>query len=179
MGNCNRNSCSISVTGNVGGSVNSVVNPVTVTGYVVVTGTADANVEKWNTVDVVSGAIPAFAAGSAGGIATVDANNFIAGIAGTKNQLDDLNDIAAGAQMDLVNAPNATAVTAFTDDVFAEAVEGTVTFRQWLRRMGAVLFGKASGGGVAGSKKFRNTLDSKDRVDATTDANGNRTGSNI
>jgi hypothetical protein len=166
---------SSSVTGNVGGSVNSVTNPVTVTGYVVVSGTVDANVEKWNTFDVVTNAVPAFAAGTAGGIATVDVNNYIAGIAGTKNQLDDLNDIAAGAQMDLINIPNATAITAFTDDIFVEAVEGTVTFRQWLRRIGAVLFGKASGGGVAGSKKFRNMGDTLDRVDVTTDANGNRT----
>lgn len=117
------------VTGNVNGSVNSVTNPVTivgyvnvtgtvqavVVGYVQVTGTVDANVEKWNTVDVVSGAVPAFVAGSAGGLATVDANNYIAGIQGTKNQLDDLNDIAAGSQMDLVNAPNATALNAIAD----------------------------------------------------------------
>jgi hypothetical protein len=164
-----------SVTGNVGGSVNSVVNPVTVSGYVLVTGTPDVNVEKWNTVDVVSNAIPAFAAGGAGGLPTVNLNNYVAGIQGTKNQLDDLNDIAAGTQMDLINIPNATAITAFTDDIFVEAVEGTTTFRQWLRRMGAVLFGKASGGGVAGSKKFRNTLDTKDRVDATTTVNGDRT----
>ena len=148
-------------------------------GWVRVTGTVDANVEKWNTVDVVSNAIPAFAAGGAGGIPTVDANNFIAGIAGTKNQLDDLNDIAAGAQMDLVNAPNALAVTAITDDVFAEAVEGTVTFRQWLRRMGSILFGKASGGGAAGSKKFRNMADTVDRVDVVTTADGNRTSVNF
>lgn len=117
------------VTGNVNGSVNSVTNPVTivgyvnvtgtvqavVVGYVQVTGTVDANVEKWNTVDVVSGAVPAFVAGSAGGLATVDASNYIAGIQGTKNQLDDLNDIAAGSQMDLVNAPNATALNAIAD----------------------------------------------------------------
>jgi len=164
-----------SVAGNVAGSVGSVVSPVTVIGYVHVTGTVDANVEKWNTVDVVSNAIPAFAAGGAGGIPTVDASNYIAGIAGTKNQLDDLNDIAAGAQMDLINIPNATAVTAFTDDVFAEAVEGTVTFRQWLRRIGSILFGKASGGGAVGSKKFRNMADTVDRVDVVTDADGNRT----
>jgi len=185
---------SSSVIGNVGGSVlgtvqsvidgyvtvsgtvsTTISTPVTVTGYVVVTGTVDANVEKWNTVDVVSNAIPAFAAGSAGGIPTVNASNFIAGIAGTKNQLDDLNDIAAGAQMDLVNAPNALAVTAITTDVFAEVIEGTTSFKTWLRRIGAVLFGKASGGGVAGSKKFRDSTDAVNRVDVVTDSNGNRT----
>ena len=179
FGALQKSSLNAATPASVVGSVGSVVSPVTVIGYVHVTGTVDANVEKWNTVDVVSNAIPAFAAGGAGGIPTVDASNYIAGIAGTKNQLDDLNDIAAGAQMDLINIPNATAVTAFTDDVFAEQVEGTVTFRQWIRRAASILFGKASGGGVAGSKKFRNLADTKDRVDATTDANGNRTGVNF
>lgn len=177
------------VTGNVVGSVGSVLAPVTVVGYVnvtgtvqavvvgyvQVTGTVDANVEKWNTVDVVSGAIPAFAAGTAGGIPTVDLNNYIAGIQGTKNQLDDLNDLAAGAQMDLVNAPNALAVTSITNDLFTETIEGTTNFKKWIRRMGAALFGKANGGGSAGSKKFRDTTDTVNRIDATTDANGNRT----
>ena len=179
FGALQKSSLNAATPASVVGSVGSVVSPVTVTGYVNVTGTVDANVEKWNTVDVVSNAIPAFAAGGAGGIPTVDASNYIAGIAGTKNQLDDLNDIAAGAQMDLINIPNATAVTAFTDDVFAEQVEGTVTFRQWIRRAASILFGKASGGGVAGSKKFRNLADTKDRVDATTDVSGNRTGVNF
>lgn len=41
--------------------------------------------------------IPDATAGAVGGLPTVDANNYIAGIAGTKNQLDDLNDIAATA----------------------------------------------------------------------------------
>jgi hypothetical protein len=148
----------------------------TIIGVVIVSGTVDANVEKWNTIDVVSNAIPAFVAGAVGGLPTVDANNYIAGIQGTKNQLDDLNDLAAGAQMDLVNAPNALAVTAITNDIFTEVVEGTTNFKRWLRRIGAVLFGKASGGGVVGSKKFRDTTDAVNRVDATTDANGNRTG---
>lgn len=178
-----------SVTGNVIGSVGSVLSPVTVVGYVnvtgtvqaivlgyvQVTGTVDANVEKWNTVDVVSGAIPAFVAGTAGGIPTVDLNNYIAGIQGTKNQLDDLHDIAAGTQMDLVNAPNALAVTVITNDVFNEVVEGTTNFKTWIRRIGAALFGKANGGGAPGSKKFRDTTDTVNRIDATTDANGNRT----
>lgn len=65
-------------------------------------------------------------------------------------------------------------VTAVTDDIFAEAVEGAVTFRQWVRRVAAVLFGKSSGGGAVGSKKFRDLGDALNRVDATTDASGNR-----
>lgn len=126
------------VTGNVAGSVNSVTNPVTVTGYVQVTGTVDANVEKWNTIDVVSNAVPAFAAGAVGGLPTVDANNYVAGIQGTKNQLDDLNDIAAGTQMDLVNAPNATALNAIADAQLIRdwtAITGVVPSRSELNAL--------------------------------------------
>lgn len=67
-----------------------------------------------------------------------------------------------------------TKTSGITDDVFAEVVEGTVTFRQWIRRSAAVLFGKTSGGGAVGSKKFRDLGDAVNRVDATTDASGNR-----
>jgi hypothetical protein len=70
---------------------------------------------------------------------------------------------------------SASGVTAITDDIFTEQVEGTLTFRQWVRRVASVLFGKASGGGAVGSKKFRDMADTLDRIDATTDANGNRT----
>lgn len=41
--------------------------------------------------------IPNAAAGGNGGLPTVDANNYVAGIQGTKNQLDDLNDLSAAA----------------------------------------------------------------------------------
>lgn len=40
-------------------------------------------------------ALPAVAPAANGGLGTVDANNYIAGIAGTKNQLDDLNDVSS------------------------------------------------------------------------------------
>ena len=41
------------------------------------------------------GRIPNAAAGGSGGLPTVDASNFIAGIQGTLNRLDDLNDLSA------------------------------------------------------------------------------------
>lgn len=63
-------------------------------------------------VSTTGGAVPNATAGANGGLATVDANNRIAGVQGTKNTLDDLNDVASGAQMDLVDAPNATAISA-------------------------------------------------------------------
>ena len=53
-------------------------------------------------------------------------------------------------------------------------VEGTYTLPQWLRLVGAALFGKVTGGGTS-NPKFRDTADTKDRIDATVDVQGNRT----
>ena len=115
-----------------------------------VSSTADVSIipQQFTTVR-----LPDAAPGGNGGLGTVDANNRIAGIAGTKNTLDNLNDITAAAagtdaaskvlatpaqklatdasgyvtagnmrgtddaakagdKMDIVDAPNATAVTA-------------------------------------------------------------------
>jgi len=61
------------------------------------------DVTQWNGSAVTSGAIPSAAAGANGGLPTVDANNRVAGIQGTKNDLDDLNDISTAqvnAQVD-------------------------------------------------------------------------------
>ena len=60
------------------------------------------------------------------------------------------------------------------DDVFNKAVEGTRTFIQILRGYSAVLLGKISGGGTA-TEIFRDIDDSKDRITATVDGDGNRT----
>jgi len=53
-------------------------------------------------------------------------------------------------------------------------VETGWTLRQWARIVAGVLFGKADGGGTA-TMHFRNPADTKNRVTATVDANGNRT----
>src|SRR3990167_1669444 len=60
------------------------------------------------------------------------------------------------------------------DDVLDEAVEGTRTLRQILRGYSAALLGKISGGGTA-TEVFRDIDDSKDRITATVDEDGNRT----
>lgn len=59
------------------------------------------------------------------------------------------------------------------DDVLDEAVEGTRTVRQYLRAIAATLFGKLSGAGTT-EVTIRDVDDSKDRVVATVDADGNR-----
>jgi hypothetical protein len=81
----------------------------------------------------------------------------------------------AGDQMDLVNAPNATAGAALAADLLdlANAVETGLTVRQALRLLDAVLAGKVSISGA--TVTIRNTADTKNRVVATTDTQGQRT----
>jgi len=54
----------------------------------------------------------------------------------------------------------------------AAGVETGLTLRQFARLASAALFGKVSG--LPGSPKFRDHADSKDRISATTDTDGNR-----
>jgi hypothetical protein len=60
------------------------------------------------------------------------------------------------------------------DEILDEVVEGSITLRQAIRLLLAVLTGKSSGGGTP-ILIFRDTGDSADRITATVDANGNRT----
>jgi len=60
------------------------------------------------------------------------------------------------------------------DAVLDEVVEGAITLREAIRLNLAVLTGKSSGGGTS-TVVFRDTGDSKNRISATVDANGNRT----
>ena len=64
--------------------------------------------------------------------------------------------------------------TSIVTAVLGGIIEGTLTIQQSLRIFLAMLSGKASGGGTV-SQIFRNTLDTKNRITFTTDANGNRT----
>jgi hypothetical protein len=60
------------------------------------------------------------------------------------------------------------------DAVHDEAVDGAVTLRQSIRLNNSALGGKASGLGTS-TATFRDLADSKDRIVATVDADGNRT----
>lgn len=73
---------------------------------------------------------------------------------------------AAGDSMALT----AAAVDAILDETF----EGTTTFRQALRALMAVLAGKSGGGGTD-TLTFQDLGDTKARITATVDGNGNRT----
>ena len=60
------------------------------------------------------------------------------------------------------------------DSIWDEVIEGTITARQAKRLMLSVLTGKSGGGGGA-TLTFQDMADSKPRISATVDANGNRT----
>jgi hypothetical protein len=73
---------------------------------------------------------------------------------------------AAGEAMALTGAA--------VDAVLDEVVEGTITFREYLRLFAAALFSRSSGGGTA-TIVFRDRANTKDRITATVDVDGNRT----
>lgn len=81
---------------------------------------------------------------------------------------------AAGAKMDLIDAPNSTATTAIANAVNDQALEGTTTIRQANRLVLAGVAGVSTGGGTA-TIKFKDVSGAKDRITATVDASGNRT----
>jgi hypothetical protein len=64
-------------------------------------------------------------------------------------------------------------ISQIVDAINSEIVEGTITQKQAMRLTIAVLAGLSSGGDTS-RIKFRDVGDSKDRVDETVDANGNR-----
>ncbi len=66
------------------------------------------------------------------------------------------------------------------NDAIAAAVwdyicEGTYTYQDFVRIMAAALFGTSSGGGTTNPKFYSPADDSKVRIDATVNSNGNRT----
>lgn len=84
---------------------------------------------------------------------------------------------ATGGQMDLVNVPNATALNAIADAELdrANAIETGLTPRQAHRLEAAAAAAKLSGA-ATNTVTIRNAVaDSKNRIVATVDANGNRT----
>lgn len=81
-----------------------------------------------------------------------------------------------GAWMDVLWTANLAAVTADADALLdqADGVESGMTVRQALRLLTAAQGGKTSGMDT-GLPRIRDVGDTKDRVTATTDVNGNRT----
>lgn len=108
----------------------------------------------------------------------------------TSNDTGDSGFWVAGAQYTLVLSPDETVdsvavakvIGTFTIGMTTPAalldltagIESSLTVRQGLRLFAAVLLGKASGLATA-TAVYRDTNDSKDRITATVDADGNRT----
>lgn len=61
-----------------------------------------------------------------------------------------------------------------TEEIWSEVLEGPYTAAQMMKLIASVLSAKSSGGGTE-SITFRDLGDTKDRVSATVDSNGNRT----
>lgn len=82
---------------------------------------------------------------------------------------------AASIAADAIGASElaADALTEIADAVLDEVIEGTTTLRQALRGFAAALLSKASGLATT-TAVYRDVGDTKDRITATVDANGNR-----
>lgn len=139
---------SIATDAITGAKVASDVTIASVTGSVgSVTGNVGGNVA--GSVESVTGNVGGNVAGSVGSVT--------AGVTVTTN-----ND-KTGYRL------SATGV----DDIHDEAVDGTITARETARIANAALGGKASGLETT-TAVYRNPADSKDRITATVDADGNR-----
>jgi len=95
------------------------------------------------------------------------ADGFAATISGGSTTLTSA-DLAAIDALITAQLPNIAAA------VLAAYVEGTTTVQQALRLYDAVLGGKVIGAGTS-TETFRDLADTKDRIIATVDSNGNRT----
>jgi hypothetical protein len=103
-----------------------------------------------------------------GRLAELDAANLPADVAAVKAE-------TAGIIEDTgTTLPATLAALPTADSIHDEVVEGTTTLRQAVRLMLAVLTGKASGGATT-AITYRDIGDTKDRVVATVDSDGNRT----
>ena len=86
-----------------------------------------------------------------------------------------LNPVTVGTNND--KAGYALSV-AGVDSILDDTVEGTLTLRQIVKILLSAMAGKSSGGGT-GTIAFRDNADTKARISATVDSNGNRTGVTI
>jgi hypothetical protein len=113
---------------------------------------------------------------------TVLANVGFAGAPGASNGAPTTNgtkinqtvDLTAGQSIACSDKTGFSLSAGGVDAILDEVVDNTATMRQILMLALAVLAGKSAGGGTA-TITFRDHADSKNRVTATVDADGNRT----
>lgn len=151
-------------TGNLTGSVGSVTGAVgSVTGAVgSVTGA----------VGSVTGNVGGNVVGSVGSV--VGAVGSVTGNVGG-NVAGSVASVTAGVTVTTNNDKTGYRLSATgVDDILDEVYEGTTTFRQALRGITSALLSKASGLETT-TAVYRDIGDTKDRITATVDADGNRT----
>jgi len=135
-----------------------VSGTTTLTGNVTLSGTLGVGATTLSALTVTNnllisgttthtGAVTLTAGINAGAISGTLANNFITAVSIKADAIDAIHD---------------------------EVVEGSLTFRQITRLALAVLAGESAGGGTA-TITFRDNADSKNRISATVDVDGNRT----
>lgn len=107
-------------------------------------------------------------------ILTVGAQNVTGGVLVFDLWYIPITDNGALAGDDIDNGAGAVSTTVLADAVHDEVNEGSTTFRQTQRLVNSALGSKASGMGTT-TAVIRDVGDSKDRVTATVDADGNRT----
>lgn len=103
-------------------------------------------------------------------LGTVNTN--IGTVNGTVNAIKAKTDNIPGAPAAVGDIPSAATVATAVHDA---VVDGTLTFRQSTRLQNSSLLGKASGMTTA-TAVFRDVSDTKDRIVASVDADGNRLG---
>lgn len=143
-------------------------------------GLASANLDtQLSTIDTVADGIKAKTDNLPADPA--DASDIASSFTTVNGKLDTIDDFldtevaAIKAKTDLIPAsPAATGDIPTVDAIWDEAVDGSVTARQSLRLSNSALGGKASGMETT-SAVFRDLADTKDRLTATVDADGNRT----
>lgn len=118
-------------------------------------------------------------------LGTPAGSSLAADIAGLQSDTNDIQTrlpaaLVSGRMDSSVGAMAAGTLTASAlaadavDEIIDEVIEGSTTLRQLLRGFAAALLGKASGLATT-TAVYRDTGDSKDRITATVDADGNRT----
>ena len=150
-----------SVTGNVGGNVTGTVGSV-VGAVGSVTGNVGGNVT--GSVGSVVGAVGSVT-GAVGSVTGNVGGNVVGSVAS----------VTAGVTVTTNNDKTGYRLSATgVDDILDEVTDGAVTLRQGTRLWNSALGAKVSGMDL-GAPEFRDLADSKDRITATTDADGNRT----
>lgn len=93
----------------------------------------------------------------------------------TLNKLDNMIVESSDGNYFTPEALQAIPIEDIVNAINSEVIEGALTHADALRLIISVLMGKSSGGGT-NTIRLRDIGDSKDRVVATVDSNGNRTG---